>query len=1631
MKRSSKRRLTILLAAVLFAGNAMPAAVYAHNQVERTAGQTIMIAGEKEEAQAAGGEKTETKAAAKASKAASGADEKGRTQNETFEAGEVKSGADRSSEADGNSEGRTESGNIKEQTGSGGAPGSSASGKDQAQTETAGTSETKETGASGEKKETKAKTEENQDKTSENKDEKGEEDSLKNGTDENKKDKTETGTEEGTGKRNETGKESEKEEGDGKKDEADEENKKEESSGTKSEAGKENGKDELDGKTAETGKGNEKREGTEEKDGTGTETASGEDDGKSEPKQKSEDEKAYSVVWESIPEDAAEVSVAFDDASGKLVFYVTLNKEKGYSFEKMTVTVNDKKVNPAQRGKNEYKYVVKLDAEAFRNAEEFRILVDCGPEPLENETVDGIVEVDETTEKDGVTALVFDNKKGTELIGIREEWLKKLKTADGKKLQIRVKIPNGTEKIGKDAFSKYNWRSAWGCAQENSDYILVGADFTEAEQLTEIGEQAFSDTKNLTGTIDLSNTQVTEIKNNAFAGSAIEEVILPNTLKVLGERGKDDGTGPFCEARSLISIRCADSSADTAFELPESLEWIGKQTFLRSFAPKVLTNAKVPGSVTHIGAEAFTTGGIRDIYLMNEDAGETDYHAEAFKYGKYGKGERIIVFPNKETFSAYHAKTYFKTACAYAVDVHFKNTDETEASETQKKLANQSVRYVQNSDGTFTYEKDYKLPEGSWNIEKDKRRPVNDETVLTSSVWQDMGKKDTLTLYKDPAPIKVNYPKVYVTVDGIRQKQPEVSIDRKDGIQYELYLPDDGAEHHIGVELGHELLKKDPKQTKYVEFEYGWIDIITENVASGVGMKPGPRSRRPDPGFDVYSPKHNEISIDLKKGRADLRYDGNPDWYRENMYRLLINGYYTDTEEGIYRHPVYTNSSGTIGIGSGEEVRHSYTYDFHVSLRDVIWLGTEDLTAYAGGKGYEGLVAENGKKGAKDSGAPEPVYWIEAKKTDLNPDKIETLSFLNGNKKFKAKNFRGFCRLTGGETPRVQYEKLDRDGKGTGVFLQKDAFLIGEAGGTCEQYKMRLYDGEATADGTLFKNLKAKDENGGIYSVQSKERQGILTVCALENPGEETFVKVETAVTSAPPAGKAKAAAKEGTEYMVTMSVPAGAKDGISLLFDDILNSDGKGAQRRAGLETAADRRLAELGVQKKNRQYEMKYLDLVDHNDGNIRVSPSEDIDVYWGYPQGTDKTTKFYLLKSTELRRDNIKEIPEGAGFAPEHAEESILLSEKTENTEYGIKFAMTSLACGPYILTWEKEEKPNPKPEPKPETVTVSGRKTWEDENNKAGKRPASVTINLLSDGVKTDSRTVTEADGWKWDFAELPKQKDGKDVAYTISEDAVEGYETTINGYNVINRYKGNGGNQGGGKPGGGSSGSRPGGGSGSGSGSGIRHRSENTAGYTASTDGNWVHVADRNTTDKITWNVPEDHTPLTHPEQHLWKFVLKDGSTLRSQWAYIRNPYVAEGQPREAWFLFDKDGVMRYGWHKHADKDGIGKWYYLHGDSDGMLGSMHTGFYRDEQDGRTYYLNPENGEMLTGWQQIGGKYYYFNPVTPKETWRYDESLGVWLFDGERSGQAVRPYGSMYRNEMTPDGRFVDESGVRKD
>ena len=114
--------------------------------------------------------------------------------------------------------------------------------------------------------------------------------------------------------------------------------------------------------------------------------------------------------------------------------------------------------------------------------------------------------------------------------------------------------------------------------------------------------------------------------------------------------------------------------------------------------------------------------------------------------------------------------------------------------------------------------------------------------------------------------------------------------------------------------------------------------------------------------------------------------------------------------------------------------------------------------------------------------------------------------------------------------------------------------------------------------------------------------------------------------------------------------------------------------------------------------------------------------------------------------------------------------------------IKYTVEEAAVAGYETTYDGNNIVNTHQVAK---TSVSGQKTWSDHDNQDGVRPDEITVNLLADGKKVDSKTVTAKDGWKYEFNDLDKFKAGQEIKYSISEDKVTGYKTTVSGYDLTN------------------------------------------------------------------------------------------------------------------------------------------------------------------------------------------------------------------------------------------------------
>ncbi|MBR1454760.1 MAG: hypothetical protein IJ593_08990 [Lachnospiraceae bacterium] len=160
----------------------------------------------------------------------------------------------------------------------------------------------------------------------------------------------------------------------------------------------------------------------------------------------------------------------------------------------------------------------------------------------------------------------------------------------------------------------------------------------------------------------------------------------------------------------------------------------------------------------------------------------------------------------------------------------------------------------------------------------------------------------------------------------------------------------------------------------------------------------------------------------------------------------------------------------------------------------------------------------------------------------------------------------------------------------------------------------------------------------------------------------------------------------------------------------------------------------------------------------------------------------------------------------------------------------------------------------------------------------------------------------------------------------------------------------------------------------------------------------------------------------NPLKNQWK----DGKYLGEDGKMLKNTYTPDNKYvnkdgtivdlEDDFANIDKETIQLNAWYRTDN----GVWYYFEGDRD----TLKKGWFTDPQDSQTYYLDPTNGVMLTGWQTIDGNDYYFSTRSASEpNWYYVEDSDIWLSYGKK----IKALGSMFRDEETPDGKRVDADG----
>lgn len=445
----------------------------------------------------------------------------------------------------------------------------------------------------------------------------------------------------------------------------------------------------------------------------------------------------------------------------------------------------------------------------------------------------------------------------------------------------------------------------------------------------------------------------------------------------------------------------------------------------------------------------------------------------------------------------------------------------------------------------------------------------------------------------------------------------------------------------------------------------------------------------------------------------------------------LVN---VEQEAGVYSVP--TNESATLtyqpSVGSSEE---SLTFPVPIVKYRVAQVRPADITIYQGGNnGYEGVMGETEISGS-DS-LPEPGYYINLPE-DVNtalkdagladgdtPAELSehiSISTVDEQSKWSIASYgKTYSQALGQyiyaitpdkdtETAPFRLNFIAEDGE----VYDEDNFSPAKYGALNATYTMQIYP-ELVNSHQVVITVTVGDNT---YSCIMTTKTGDLNIRYVTGDQDSvvtsSFTSVEEASKKDNPnktaLDKAYVIRDEDTKFFINDSdVDVTETEGfadVSLLFDDIV-TDGNTEGASDYYSMLTDKAVDEAAEGMQDVKYEAKYLDLVDANNGNVWLTPSEKVTIYWPYPDGTDANTTFKLVHFKDLDREmNLKDVAAEI--------ESAEIETLTVTTDaYGISFQTDSFS--PYVLLWDNSQSTTvigtPTPDEHPDIAEAIANGTW---------------------------------------------------------------------------------------------------------------------------------------------------------------------------------------------------------------------------------------------------------------------------------------------------------------------------------
>ena len=443
-----------------------------------------------------------------------------------------------------------------------------------------------------------------------------------------------------------------------------------------------------------------------------------------------------------------------------------------------------------------------------------------------------------------------------------------------------------------------------------------------------------------------------------------------------------------------------------------------------------------------------------------------------------------------------------------------------------------------------------------------------------------------------------------------------------------------------------------------------------------------------------------------------------------------------------WKDNVTNNASIQVGENNPTVTTNTETTKIDEADR-TITITPADITVYTGGDGYDGVT--NNDEGIvieSNTGLPEPGYYItlpdwlneelnvgddalndDSGVTDLSeilkffyhdeendrtweieryyPDRESGTSYevvtVDGVERGRY-IYRIKPAVVNGEDIPVRVQFTPQDTPNADPILNDDFTL--DLDTLYQEYDMTIYPGLLDRDSIQAQVHEDDSQPARNFIVSVGE--ATLTVRGTTN-GEVTapVVTDESAVSQNKETidddteSTITAVASEDTQYYVNDSMVSVDAGDVHLLADEVV-----GGNNAEEAQNILKKHIVDNDIAGEDANYVYQYLDLVDNTNGNAWVTATEDVNVYWKLPAGTDANDNFQIVHFNGLNRNydgnNTAELIDTTGYEVEtytmdNSNSDLDLEIVDVGGEKYLKFATDSFS--PFVLVYDSNDQANP--------------------------------------------------------------------------------------------------------------------------------------------------------------------------------------------------------------------------------------------------------------------------------------------------------------------------------------------------